>query len=642
MTDLYDAATYAQLARTNELIKTLEQRCSTIREHVAAVNISKRAAIREVEQSFEEELKAAREKHAKLRKAVEDAKQAIWDLEEKVWSKVDSTGKEYMEKISSMESELAKLSTEKEKLRSSVAPIKRLPAELLREIFLVHIELGHSPLSLSRVCHLWREISLACPDLWSRLSIHVEDHNSSTSAVPANYIRCPTPKVARCFLARSKGRLLSIWIHVYKPESHLFFRTLQALVEDGLWCRWRSLVLGSFNLGNMEALPLALEYVGPIQLQQLLIKPLKVSDYSFFLPLFDAIRINPTPHLHSIDMRGISDFNWQHDPPVDETVASLVAPDSSFWGQLRSFVGLSGQQSFQHIHEWGTVLQHLAVEDIAVNPSSKFSFPNLRSLRLSDTKLAKLAYLDVPRLHSLVVRQTSSTDHSTRPPAPHSIVFPELLHLEIAPPSDDKYITCLAAPKLRHLKLQGPPIGNKQLVQWFNGSPEMLHPISFTLYDPLASDQGILAALRHLTRLEEFRVGTKAVLGKKFWDGLLVKTGRNAKPPLCPNLRVLKVQTWRMIGRKSHVDLNEAMVRMVASREAAGHALSKAMACGEDGDDEVIELIGTEDEFPPDPRFAYDGACTPLLTGLPVLLPQMYGMTLIDLPCANDTVILVM
>ena len=611
MTDLYDAATHAQLAYTKELIDALDRRSTAIREQVTAANASKRAAILEVEQSFEGELKAAREKHAKLRKAMEDSKQTIWDLEEKVWSKSDLIGKGYMEKISSMESELARLSTEKEKLRSSVAPIKRLPAELLREIFFSHIELGHSPLNLSRVCHLWREISLGCPDLWSRLSIHVDDHNASTSAVPANYIRCLTPNMARSFLVRSKGRPLNIWIHVYKPDTTLFSRTLQVLSDDGLWCRWRSVVLGSFHLGNRDAPPLIFKHVGTIQLQQLLIKPLKVSDYSSFLPFFDAIRTNPTPHLHSIDMRGMSDFNWQSDPPVDETVASLVASDSLFWSQLRSFIGVSGQPSFQHIHEWGTVLQHLAVEDIAVTPGNKFSVPSLRSLRLSDTKLAKLACLDAPNLQSLVVRQSSGSDHSSRPPAPHSIVFPELLHLEIAPTSDDKHVICLAAPKLRHLKLQGSLIGNKQLVQWFNGSPEMLHPISFTLDEPLASDQGILAALRNLTQLEEFRVGTKVVLGKKFWEGLLVKTGRNAKPALCPKLRVLKVHTWRTIGRKSHVDLNEAMMRMVASREAVGYALSNAIACGGDGDDEVIELVGTVGEFPPDPRFAYSCSTFP-------------------------------
>ena len=411
MTDLYDAATHAQLARTKELIDAIERRGLAIREQIIAANASKRAAIHEVEQSFEGELRAAREKHTKFCKAMEEAKQAIWDLEKKVYTESDFIGKGYMEQILLMESELAKLSTEKEKLRSSIAPIKRLPAELLREIFLSHIELGHSPLSLSRVCHLWREISFGCPSLWSRLSIHVEGHNASNSAVPANYIRCLTPNMARCFLARSKGRPLNIWIHVYKPETTLFSRTLQVLVDDGLWCRWRSVVLGSFHLGNWDVPPLIFKDVEPLRLQQLLIKPLKVSDYSFFLPFFDAIRTNPTPYLHSIDMRGMSDFNWQTDPPVDETVASLVASDSSFWSQLRSFIGVSSQISFQHIHEWGMVLRHLAIEDIAVTPGNKFCIPSLRSLRLSDTKLSKLAYIDVPMLQSLVVVRTAPLDH---------------------------------------------------------------------------------------------------------------------------------------------------------------------------------------------------------------------------------------
>ena len=125
----------------------------------------------------------------------------------------------------------------------------------------------------------------------------------------------------------------------------------------------------------------------------------------------------------------------------------------------------------------------------------------------------------------------------------------------------------------------------------------MHHPTSSTLDEPLSLDQRILTAPRHLTRLEELRVATKVVLGKKFWEGLLVKTGRNAKPALCPKPRVLKAHTCRAIGRKSHVDLNDAMMWMVASREAVHSALSNAIACG--GDGEVIELLGTETEFPP-------------------------------------------
>ena len=84
-----------------------------------------------------------------------------------------------------------------------------------------------------------------------------------------------------------------------------------------------------------------------------------------------------------------------------------------------------------------------------------------------------------------------------------------------------------------------------------------------------------------------------------------MKTGRNARPAVCPKLRVLKVHTWRAIGRRSHADLSDAMMRMVAAREAVHSALSNALACGGDDDDEGIELLGTEAEFPPDLRSAY-------------------------------------
>ena len=65
------------------------------------------------------------------------------------------------------------------------------------------------------------------------------------------------------------------------------------------------------------------------------------------------------------------------------------------------------------------------------------------------------------------------------------------------------------------------------------------------------------------------------------------------------------------VRRKSQADLSDAMMRMVASREAVHSALSNAIACGGDGDDEVIELLGTEAEFPPDSKFAY--RCTTIL-----------------------------
>ena len=128
------------------------------------------------------------------------------------------------------------------------------------------------------------------------------------------------------------------------------------------------------------------------------------------------------------------------------------------------------------------------------------------------------------------------------------------------------------------------------------------------------------------------------MLAKKFWEGLLVKRGRNAKPALCSKQRVLKVHTCRAIGRKSHADLSDAIMRMVASREAMHSALLNAIACGDDG--EVIELLGTEAEFPPDPRFAFRCTTVPYLTTLSVSLLRTYEMTLIDLLCIINGVVL--
>ena len=54
-----------------------------------------------------------------------------------------------------------------------------------------------------------------------------------------------------------------------------------------------------------------------------------------------------------------------------------------------------------------------------------------------------------------------------------------------------------------------------------------------------------------------------------------------------------------------HVGLSDARMRVVASREAVHSALSNTIPCSGDGDDEVIELLGTEAEFPLDPWFAY-------------------------------------
>lgn len=80
-----------------------------------------------------------------------------------------------------LERELATVEDRVALTKAYVSPIKRLPHELLRQIFLFNFEdCAWSAWVLSAVCALWRKVALGMPTLWSkvcflplrRLSLH--------------------------------------------------------------------------------------------------------------------------------------------------------------------------------------------------------------------------------------------------------------------------------------------------------------------------------------------------------------------------------------------------------------------------------------------------------------------------------------
>ena len=61
-----------------------------------------------------------------------------------------------------------------------ISPIRRLPHELLREVFLINFE--HNPRCawvFSAVCSLWRRIALSMPKLWSKLRLETTQNDSA-------------------------------------------------------------------------------------------------------------------------------------------------------------------------------------------------------------------------------------------------------------------------------------------------------------------------------------------------------------------------------------------------------------------------------------------------------------------------------
>ncbi|CAK5270549.1 unnamed protein product [Mycena citricolor] len=98
-------------------------------------------------------------------------------------------------KIAQIDLEIAALSVRRSELARLVAahtallsPIRRLPPDVLREIFLwclptshhPTMSVRHAPLLLGRVCGLWREVALATPRLWAR--VHIVEPRMDTAS----------------------------------------------------------------------------------------------------------------------------------------------------------------------------------------------------------------------------------------------------------------------------------------------------------------------------------------------------------------------------------------------------------------------------------------------------------------------------
>jgi hypothetical protein len=73
--------------------------------------------------------------------------------------------------IAKMTEEKSRLEADEAMTKSYLSPVRRLPAELLREIFLLHFQ-EHEACAwvLAAVCAPWRRLALRTPKLWAKVS----------------------------------------------------------------------------------------------------------------------------------------------------------------------------------------------------------------------------------------------------------------------------------------------------------------------------------------------------------------------------------------------------------------------------------------------------------------------------------------
>ncbi|KAF5356437.1 hypothetical protein D9758_009508 [Tetrapyrgos nigripes] len=162
-------------------------------------------------------------------------------------SKAEQDLSDYKKDIQSVENVLLDLKRKKEELERCVdhckayfSPIRRLPTEIMGDIFLYYQDLHRSnredrqfrePLNgplqqdeaitalvLSSVCKLWHSITLATPRLWSRFSLSISEKCGSVS------------HLLEIYLSRSKQHPLTFDIIVYDEgsNSNIVIRLLSA------------------------------------------------------------------------------------------------------------------------------------------------------------------------------------------------------------------------------------------------------------------------------------------------------------------------------------------------------------------------------------------------------------------------------
>ncbi|KAJ7153890.1 hypothetical protein C8R43DRAFT_1235295 [Mycena crocata] len=160
------------------------------------------------------------------------------------------------DELARLEALIRDLSSQRDKVQESIelqraliAPIRRLPDDVLRELFLACLPTHRNaamspvepPLLLCRICSVWRALALATPMLWASLHTHIdfilprEDRAHAVAQWVGRSAACPLSlSMSGTFLYGFTE--VSPWV---PDTSHNLF--LGTLVQPA--CRWRNISL---------------------------------------------------------------------------------------------------------------------------------------------------------------------------------------------------------------------------------------------------------------------------------------------------------------------------------------------------------------------------------------------------------------
>ncbi|KAJ7588099.1 hypothetical protein C8J56DRAFT_860794 [Mycena floridula] len=368
--------------------------------------------------------------------------------------------------------------------RSAIHPIRRIPNEILSEIFLHcrddyldtvpnSIDSSKCPWTISRVSRRWRNVAIGLASLWSFIRIEIPEGFDFASArakrwpllLEQQLIRsgCNSMDVSmfsQCEIPRNH----SLWTVLF-PTSHQW-KSLTLYVPLNTFQQFAEDLKGS--LGILEFMDIGFTAVEPMTVA--------TSTITFgAMPQLTTLTTFPE-HLSFIDLPFDQILHYDSDTPGSPPAAALDALERLTQLQtctIRCDEGVDHPVRPRMIHL--PDLQSLQIKDEPNETSiaevlENLKLPSLQNLILNTSFLdleclAGLVELSSCRLQHLTVLSTALNEDNTRLLLE---IFPELVSLTISGPGDMKHLLKLlwtqekVVPKLQTLIFRGPASSAEQ------------------------------------------------------------------------------------------------------------------------------------------------------------------------------------
>ena len=448
---------------------------------------------------------------------------------------------------------------------SFLAPIRRLPVELLAEIFLLAIcGNDHPALELARVSQSWRAVILSMPRMWSTFRL-----STWTKAEKIDFILGRTGRVPLDVEIDTGADVLKV-----VDEKEMRF----AGMERGMSVanRWRNLVVTSLpSKVDVDAYwtpkKPSFAFNGPINaLESFRIKN-PCEDSILFEQLLDTVGNSLHERLVDMELSSPNAIYHLSQPHFASIFRRLVTFKVDFREMPTEVDILRHFEQLETLEAFRLRLPTYTVET---------DLPLVRTLKRITIKTVSVQWM-AGRTFSNLEECTIIWPHYPETLAPGGGVnLPVCTHFTY----DDHVIDTLPnfhIPKLDTLIVRNEawnkPRGSTQLAAVWKGVGHVapLKPRVLRL-ETQCHDQHLINALTVLPGLEELYLGLVRPdgLGKKFFGALQAKKGRSSRSSsatyvsmLCPNLRIFGIRFRRWIREDEHDDITPLLHKIIESRE---------------------------------------------------------------------------